>query len=85
MTKKETIKINFKDFVECFNPEDNYFTDILKMKYDVVISDDPDYVFYSVYPKVEEKKGLSEKGDFIRKISPRLYIFIRKMYVKLTS
>ncbi|MBU2616326.1 MAG: hypothetical protein KKC19_04445 [Nanoarchaeota archaeon] len=84
-SKKKTIKINFKDFGTGSDPRDNYFTNILRMRYNVVISDNPDYVFYSVYPEAGEEKGLSEKGDFIRKISPRLYIWIRKLYVILTS
>ena len=83
---KKTIKINFKDFYGGFDPEKNYFTDILRKKYNVKISDNPDYSFYSVYPKIGKKvKDLSKKGDFIRNISPRLYVFIKKMYVKLNS
>ncbi len=78
--KKKTIKINFKNFWKGFNPKDNYFTDILKRKYKVVLSEKPDYVFYSVYSEVKEVKDLSKKGDLIRKISPRLYVFIRKLY-----
>jgi len=81
--KKKTIKINFKYFGALFNPEDNFFTNILKKMYNVEISQDPDYVFYSVYPEVRrETKDLSKKGDFVKKISPRLYIFLRKLYSK---
>lgn len=50
---KPTLKINFTDmwgydnFI--FNPRDNYFTDLLSLKYDVVIDDNPDVLFYSVF------------------------------------
>jgi len=43
----KTIKIKFVDFFKGFNPYDNDFLHTLKKHYDVVISDDPDYVFYS--------------------------------------
>ena len=85
MKKKTTIKINFKDFWENFDPKNNFFTNILRKKYDVEISDKPDYLFYSVYPETISKKDLSKKGDFIRSISPELYIFARKLYVKFTN
>ena len=71
MKKKTTIKINFKDFWENFDPKNNFFTNILRKKYDVEISDKPDYLFYSVYFKTHTNiKDLYKKGDFIRKISP---------------
>ena len=77
--KKKTIKINFKYFGAVFNPEDNFFTNTLKKLYNVEISENPDYLFYSVYPEVKESgKDLSTKGDFVKKISPHLYIFLRK-------
>ncbi len=82
--KKKTIKINFKYFWDNFDKKDNFFTYTLKKIYRVEISDNPDYLFYSVYP---ERKGevndLSKKGDFIKKISPILYIFLKRMYSKL--
>lgn len=34
-----------------FNPEDNFITRVLKKKYNVKVSDDPDYLFYSVNSK----------------------------------
>lgn len=45
----KSIKIKFCDFYKDFNSNDNDITNILKEKYDVVISDDPDYVFYSTF------------------------------------
>lgn len=82
----KTIKINFKDFAGGFDPEKNYFTDTLRENYDVVISDNPEYLFYSVYPDVskgESTRDISGKGDMIRKVSPKLYVFARKVYTKL--
>lgn len=84
--KKKKIKINFKYFWEGFDPNNNFFTNILKKKYDVIISDNPDYLFYSVYPEIQKKtktygqNGIYEKGEFIRKISPNFYVFLRKIY-----
>lgn len=44
-----TIKIKFCDFWNGFNPDENIFINILKRKYDVKLSDEPDYIFYSVF------------------------------------
>jgi len=82
MNKKE-IKINFKYFWRSFDPHDNFFTNLLKKKYNVTISDKPNYLFYSVYQEVKEVKGWSKKGDFIQKISPNTYIFARKTYARI--
>jgi len=83
MTKKlkKTIKINFKYFYEGFNPEDNFFTNLLRKNYNVIITEDADYVFFSVYG--EGPKNIGEIGDKIKKISPILYRFLRKLYEKL--
>ena len=81
--KKKTIKINFKNFWEGFDPKNNFFTNLLRKKYKVEISDKPDYLFYSVYPETSPRKDLSKKGDFIRKISPKLYILLRKIYSQI--
>ncbi len=40
------IKINFADF-GAINPENNWITNLLRTKYDVQISDKPDYLFYA--------------------------------------
>lgn len=45
------IKIKFVDWWDTFNPENNLMYKILKNNYDVQISDDPDYLFCSVYSK----------------------------------
>lgn len=41
----KTIHINFADFWKSFQKEDNYFYDILSQKYNVIISDEPEYLF----------------------------------------
>jgi hypothetical protein len=46
---KKHISINFTDFWSGFDPSNNYFTDLLKDDYNIVISDKPDYLFYSVF------------------------------------
>ena len=44
---KKILKINFVDFYDGFNKKDNEFIQILSERFDVVISDDPDFVLYS--------------------------------------
>lgn len=44
---KKTLKIKFVDFYKGFNKDDNEFLDALKQKYDVLQSDNPDYIIYS--------------------------------------
>lgn len=47
---KQTIKIYFTDFWSNFNKNDNYFLDIIKMKYDVVLDPkNPDFLMYSCF------------------------------------
>lgn len=41
------IKINYYDFGKNFNAENHYFTKLLRTKYDVEISNEPDYIFYT--------------------------------------
>jgi len=66
-------------------PEDNFFTNLLRKIYNVEISENPDYLFYSVYPETKEGKDLSKKGELIKKISPPLYIFLRRTYSKIVN
>ncbi len=51
MQEMKKIKIKFVDWWDTFNPENNLMYKILKNNYDVQISDDPDYLFCSVYSK----------------------------------
>ena len=46
---RKNIKIKYVDFWPGFNPEDNYFTNILREKYDVTVPDDPDYIIASSF------------------------------------
>jgi alpha(1,3/1,4) fucosyltransferase len=44
---KPKLKINFSDFWPSFNKTDNFFWKLLSRKYDLVISEEPDLLFYS--------------------------------------
>ncbi len=69
-----------------FDPENNYFTDTLRETYNVEISDSPDFMFYSVFPDVKRVNiNISSKGDLIRKVSPRLYVCMKKIYTYLLN
>ena len=46
---RKKVRVLFTDFWPGFNPEDNYFTNILKKYYDVEICDNPDYVICSSF------------------------------------
>jgi hypothetical protein len=43
------IKLKFTDFPKDFDLNDNYFTRVLSNNFDLIISDEPDYLIYSVY------------------------------------
>ena len=45
----KTIKVNFVDFPKKFDIYNNDFIEILREKYAIEISDDPDYLFYSCF------------------------------------
>ena len=45
------IRIGFTGFWPNFNPENNYFTNILRKQYEVEVTDNPDFLFYSVFSK----------------------------------
>jgi len=47
----ERIKLNFSDFWPNFNKTDNYFYNSLVTRYDVIISDSPDFLIYSRFGK----------------------------------
>ena len=46
---KKSIKINFVDFWHGFDKSNNYFFNLLKDKFNVEISNSPDYLFYSLF------------------------------------
>lgn len=43
------IKVKFTDLPSEIDPRDNYIVDILKKKYELDFSDDPDFVFYAAF------------------------------------
>lgn len=45
------IKIKFSGMGGRFNPENNFIINVLRKRYDVLISDKPDFLFYSVNSK----------------------------------
>lgn len=47
--KKKIIKVNFCKFWNGFNYSNNFLLDALSKNYDVLISDDPDYIFFSPF------------------------------------
>ncbi len=49
MVDKKTIKIKFCGFYSKFNYSDNMFTKTLQKKYNIEISDKPDFLFYSCF------------------------------------
>jgi len=86
----KTIKIDFKNFWEGFDKEDNFFTNLLRENYKVIImdkSDDSlDYMFYSIYPEQNSiPKNISGMGDLLRKFSSRAYVFARSTYIRLLN
>ncbi len=42
-----TVKINFSDFWDDFDPKNNFIIDAIKDRFEPVLSDDPDFVFCS--------------------------------------
>jgi len=46
---KKKIKINFTDFWGGFDKTNNYFYNLLKEEFDIEISNNPDYLFFSVF------------------------------------
>lgn len=49
------IKINFTDFWSGFNKTNNYFYNLLIEEFDVEISNNPDYLFFSVFGNEHQK------------------------------
>jgi hypothetical protein len=46
---KKKIKIDFSDFWPGFDKTNNYFYNLLNEEFDVIISNNPDYLFFSVF------------------------------------
>jgi alpha(1,3/1,4) fucosyltransferase len=82
---KKKIKINFLHQGGGFNKEDNFFTNLLRKKYEVVISDAPDYVFSSVYDSPSEfsNKIISPlQNDSKNSLKKFLKPLLKKTFVK---
>ena len=68
---KRKIKINFSDFWMGFSPTDNYFYNLLKDEFDIEISNNPDYLFFSVFGNQHLKYTNCKKIQYIgENISP---------------
>ena len=59
------LKVCFVDFWDKFNPENNFFSNFLKESYDIELSDQPDYCFFSVYGYENLKYSNCIKIQFI--------------------
>jgi hypothetical protein len=62
----QTIRVNFGDFWDDFNPQDNYFTRVLKKKYNVELSEDPDLFFFT--------HSYNGKRDYLRYNCHRVFL-----------
>ena len=60
---KKHIRIKFVDFWDDFIPENNLFYQILAERYDVELSDEPEYLFYSVFGEEYLRMPLSYLED----------------------
>jgi hypothetical protein len=69
---KKKIKINFTDFWGVFDKTNNYFYNLLKEKFDVEISDDPDYLFFSVFGNKHQNYSCIKIAYFAENIAPPL-------------
>ena len=81
--KKPEIKINFLYYGTPFDFEKNFLINILKRKYKIIISDKPDYIFFSVYKN--NNKFLLEDGTVrtSKKSEKKKETFLKKIYKKL--
>lgn len=72
MMEKKKIKINFSDFWGGFNRTDNYFYNLLKEKFDVEISNSPDYLFFSLFGNQHQELNCKKIFYTGENISPPL-------------
>ena len=55
----KTIHIDFDGFWQPFDKEDNYFTNLIRKKFNVIIdTNKPDYIFYSCFNPDYEREGI---------------------------
>lgn len=60
MTARKVVKVAFAKFWPGFDPQDNLFVELLRKSYTVELSEQPDYVFFSVF------KGEMPAGRYVR-------------------
>ena len=87
---KKKVKINFKYFWPGFDKKDNLFVNLLMEDYDVEISDNPDYLFFSVFsnegqttPKFNLKHVVKNYfSTTLDKVSPSTFAFLKSNFYK---
>ena len=81
---KKEIKINFLHQGGDYDKENNFFTNLLRKKYNVKISDKPDYVFFSVYSTLNKSFSNDLKNEEIKKggLKKLLKPLLKKEFVK---
>jgi len=62
----EQLKVAFVDWWGGFPARDNYFFNLLSQQYEVVLSDDPDVVFFSAFGAKERRNQLSRAMPGLR-------------------
>lgn len=72
MMQKKKIKINFSDFWGGFNRTDNYFYNLLKEEFNVEISNNPDYLFFSLFGNQHQQLNCKKIFYTGENISPPL-------------
>ncbi len=66
---KDILKVNYTDFWPTFDMKDNFFHHLLSKKYELVISDEPDLLIYSLFGK----EDLGGKGHMHYKCKKLFY------------
>ena len=64
------IRIAFTDFWDVFDPHDNFIMDALSENFDVELSDDPEFVFCSIFGR--KRSELFYGLDFLHYSSTNL-------------
>jgi hypothetical protein len=69
---KRKIKIDFSDFWGGFDNTDNYFYNLLKEEFDVEISNNPDYLFFSLFGQNHQRYNCKKIFYTGENIAPQL-------------
>ena len=78
----DTIKINYSHFWEGFDPKNNFFTNLLREKYIVEISNNPQIMFYSVF-QTGNTTNLTNWQSPLRKPIQKTSIFFEDTFPSL--